>query len=262
MCRKCRILFASDLDNTLIHSYKIAKENEICVEKKAAKELSFMSQIAYAQLQEINKACSFVPITTRSLEQYRRIRLIQGGFPPYAITSNGGLLLTDHHLDQAWFAESKRLIQPAHDELSKALALLTADPNRCFEVRLVDEMFVYTKTENIDWTLQHLKKSLDLEKVCVLNHHSKIYVLPTVLNKGTALRRLKRHLGADHIISAGDSAFDVPMLALADVIFIPDQTLQRQLPQEKKFFFFLPEKNQYFADTITAEIGRRLADES
>ena len=40
------MIFASDLDNTLIHSYKFRKEDDVCVEWIQDKEQSFMSKKA------------------------------------------------------------------------------------------------------------------------------------------------------------------------------------------------------------------------
>lgn len=251
MLKNQRILFASDLDNTLIHSYKVAEANEVCVEKNEAKALSYMSENAYRNLQEIHAGCLFAPITTRSLAQYQRIRLMRDDFPKYAITSNGAILLNDNQVDSVWFAESKRLIAPAIGELNQALSLLQADNNRCFEVRLVDEAFVFTKTNDIAWSMQNLKMQLDLRQVCVFNHGSKIYVIPAVLNKGTALKRLKNRIAADYIISAGDSEFDLPMLRKADLIFVPDHQMREALPKDKNVMTFHPDKHRYFADMIT-----------
>ena len=66
-----------------------------------------------------------------------------------------------------------------------------------------------------------LKNRLDENLVDVFNNGEKIYVLPKSLDKGSAIRRLRKYLGADFMISAGDSEFDVPMLEYADVGLIP-----------------------------------------
>jgi hydroxymethylpyrimidine pyrophosphatase-like HAD family hydrolase len=81
-----RVLFASDLDNTLIHSYRVAEGRDICVETRDGKKLSFMSPEAHGILKDIAAKCTFVPVTTRSLEQYRRLlHLRQERSPPQAV---------------------------------------------------------------------------------------------------------------------------------------------------------------------------------
>lgn len=151
------IIFASDLDNTLIHSYKNAEYNDVCVESKDLKKLSFMTQSSYLKLQDINNKVIFIPITTRSIEQYRRIKLLKKGFPKYAITSNGGHLIVDNNIDKDWFEESKKLIENVYSELLESINILNQDKNVCFDVRLVDEMFVFTKTGNIKKNNEYFK---------------------------------------------------------------------------------------------------------
>ena len=66
-----------------------------------------------------------------------------------------------------------------------------------------------------------LKNQLDENLVDVFNNGEKIYVLPKSLDKGSAIRRLRKYLDADFVISAGDSEFDVPMIGNADIGLIP-----------------------------------------
>ena len=49
----------------------------------------------------------------------------------------------------------------------------------------------------------------------------KVYIVPRQLNKGSALLRLKKRLGAELVIAAGDSGFDIPMLNQADFALAP-----------------------------------------
>ena len=87
------IVFYSDLDNTLIYSYRreIGGKKR-CVEVYQGREISFMSEYSYHLLQEISKKALFIPVTTRTMEQYQRIDL-GIGIPEYALVCNGGILL-------------------------------------------------------------------------------------------------------------------------------------------------------------------------
>ena len=70
------IIFHSDLDNTLIYSYKheIGSEKR-CVELYRGRELSYMTEKSLELLERIRERVLFVPTTTRTVEQYDRIRL-------------------------------------------------------------------------------------------------------------------------------------------------------------------------------------------
>lgn len=210
------VIFASDLDNTLIYSHKYMDKENICVETKLGKELSFMSVPAYNKLQRIARKLCFIPVTTRSLEQYERITLLKQGNPPYALVSNGGILLENGIINQKWLKETKEMIRPSMAEIKKAFACLEQDEALNFDIRDIDGMFLFTKSSDPVNTVNILKAKLDLTLVDVVRNENKVYVLPSCLNKGLAIRRLRQLLRPCTIISAGDSSFDLPMLVEAD----------------------------------------------
>jgi len=213
-------LFATDLDNTLIHSYKRTSSG-VCVDIKDKKEMSFMSHKSYDMLQIISEKVEFIPITTRSIKQYSRLKLLKDKYPKYALTSNGGVLLVDNVIDQKWYEDSKTIIHNSIEELKKSINILKEDPSIVLEGRIVDELFAFAKSEDIDFTVNRLKEKLDLTKINIKNHKNKIYIIPKNLDKGRALKRLKDLLGYDFVIGAGDSLFDVPMLQHSDIPIIP-----------------------------------------
>ena len=59
----------------------------------------------------------------------------------------------------------------------------------------------------------------------------KVYCLPSMLNKGNAIERFAKKFGEAISIAAGDSEFDIPMLARADTRIIPP-VLEQYLPTE------------------------------
>lgn len=253
-----RVLFASDLDKTLIHSYKVAEPGDICVENDGQKPLSYMSAASHAKLQEIQDACTFAAITTRSLAQYRRLRLFRKHPPQYAIVANGAHLIVGGQADPHWFEDTKRLIRPAMQEMERGMNLLLSDCDRCFEARLVDDAFLFTKSNDIEKSMSALKTRLDLQKVRVLNHGEKLYIIPSALHKGAALKRLTRILPASYVVCAGDSEFDLPMLAEADLAFVPNEEMRRGLPKEKNVMVYAPAPRYRFADYITETIRSML----
>ena len=248
-------LFTSDLDNTLIYSYKHdiggKKRN---VELYQGREISFVTEKTYSLLQEVKRRTLFVPVTTRSVEQYKRIDFGIGDIR-YALVCNGGLLLVDGEKDLSWYVESLDFVKPCLDELNRGMEVLEKDASRKFEIRFIENLFVFTKCSDPEKMVAVLKNRLDENLVDVFNNGEKIYVLPKSLDKGSAIRRLRKYLGADFVISAGDSEFDVPMLEHADVGLIPSDfnwelgSLKNKIlrnTQEKIFSDFVLEKTLEF----------------
>ncbi|MDD4843275.1 MAG: HAD hydrolase family protein [Anaerotignum sp.] len=211
------MLFASDLDNTLIHSYKKAKKDDICVEVKDGKELSFMSKENYELLKEVVKKCEFVPVTTRSLEQYQRINL--GIIPKYAIVAHGAILLIDGKVDEGWTIETRKLMDVKLPEIIKNDII--------FDVRYVDDFFVFGKSESPQKAVEYLESVIDHTKLIACAVHNKVYVLPRALEKSFALKRLKMRINEEFVICSGDSELDISMLEIADIAINPN-TLQLQ----------------------------------
>lgn len=216
----------SDLDNTLIYSYKreIGKE-KICVEIYHEREISFMTPKSYQLLKDFREKeeICFVPTTTRTMQQFQRIQF--GGDQPmeYALVSNGGILLKNGVPDSKWYQDSLSMIEGSKEEFEKAEEILKKDENRSFDIRLIDELFLFTKSSEPEKSVEMLSASLDLEKVKVLHNREKVFVLPKELNKGNAVLRLKEYLKYDRICAAGDSKFDLPMLFASDVAFFPEE---------------------------------------
>ena len=214
-------MLASDLDNTLIYSYKqdIGRD-KVLVETMGDKELSFMTRKSWELLRDLREEILFVPVSTRSADQYRRIRFFPDWTPDFALVSNGGTLLTGGKEDPEWSAETKERIRDAADELLDARRRMEEDPDRSFEVRLVDDLFLFTKSSHPEQSLSRLKEE-KYSRLNVYRNGSKIYALPRSLEKGEAVRRLRERTGCPEVWSAGDSEFDLPLLEAADLAFFP-----------------------------------------
>lgn len=223
------VIFHSDLDNTLIYSYKrdIGKD-KVCTEIYQEREVSFMTKKSYELLKIVNEKVIIVPTTTRTKEQYERIFL--GIEPPkYALVCNGGVLLVNGVEDENWYKESQKLAADCHGELKKAHEWLQNDCNTSFEVRNIRDLFIFTKNSRTEYAKDMLENVLDLSLVEVLLNGVKIYVMPKVLNKGEALKRFKKRMekyDPEKIIAAGDSLFDIEMLKQADIALMPERLAQ------------------------------------
>ena len=236
-----KILFACDLDNTLIHSYKHRRAEDICVEIFDGREQSFISPRALDLLKKFSARIFFVPVTTRSIAQYRRIFWAENFSPQVAVVANGAFFL-DGARQENFLRE---VVAPYEDELKfqlaaampaaviseKWLAIRGDNPNhqplitnhwhkaaadeKIFSIaRIVDESFLFLKCrEDFDAEI-FFDTSLTVQRT-----GKKIYLFPPLLNKGEALRQLTKKFSPEKIFAAGDSEIDLPMLELADVAF-------------------------------------------
>ncbi len=222
------IIFNSDLDNTLIYSYKHNISNEkICVEIYQGRMASFMTKKSYELLKKVVQNVLFVPTTTRTVEQYERIDL-GIGVPEFALVCNGGILLEKGKENKEWYDNSLKLVSSCFEELKKAEKVLTMDKYRCFEVRNIRQLFIFTKSSEPFLSVRELRRVLNLSLVDVLENGVKIYVVPKKLNKGTALNRFKEKMNADTVIAAGDSEFDISMIKEADFGIVPDDNMKEK----------------------------------
>lgn len=231
------IYFCSDLDNTLIYSYRREIGNDkVLVEMTGQKELSYMTSNSYQMLKKISRKYQFVPVTTRSLNQYQRIKFGEDVRIRYALAANGGILLENGKVNENWLKTSKEMVQDSKKEMKLGILLLAQDPNLCFEVREVDQLFVFTKSNDAGKTVSFLKEHLDENKVYIDRNGLKVYIFPKVLDKGNALRRFHQMIGLENpIIAAGDSEFDIPMLKYAKVGLAPGELEIQDYPSVFKF---------------------------
>jgi hypothetical protein len=226
-------LVASDLDRTLIYStgaLALDMPDELappllCVEVYQHKPLSFMTERAAALLRELAGAAVFVPATTRTREQYRRVRL-PGPVPPYAICANGGHLLVDGRTDYDWRAAVQQRLADSCAPLAEVRAHLAAvaDPAWLLKNRVAEDLFAYLVVERsalpAAW-LADLTGWAGERGWTVSLQGRKVYAVPGPLTKTAALEEVVRRTGATTVLSAGDSLLDAELLRAADEAWRP-----------------------------------------
>ncbi|MBS3995702.1 MAG: HAD hydrolase family protein [Alkaliphilus sp.] len=225
------MLFASDLDQTLIYSRRFLYEgvyNDVKpVEKKKNEYISFMTNASVEKLQQLVKKVLFIPVTTRTMEQYNRIFYIaQEIRPRYAIVSNGAHVLIDGIIDRQWEDKIQRLLK-----------------EKCLDISEILHRFDNLKSE--EWVLEHRKPD-DLFSCCIVDRTKipvaelsvfeawlgennwalslqgrKLYFVPKRICKGAAIEYIKKKEGCSLVIAAGDSLLDLPMLSMADYALCP-----------------------------------------
>ena len=179
------ILF-TDLDNTLIYSRKTDIKKRISVEVYKGEDNSFMSKYSYELLKKLHERLLIVPVTTRTYTQYERINL--SILPKYVLCANGGQLLKNGVSDDEWYLKSLEIIAYSAVERQKAFTFLEKDKRRIFECRNIDNLFIFTKCDDIKAVVKDLKSELNPDLVEVLYNKEKLYIMPKKLNKAdTAL---------------------------------------------------------------------------
>ena len=184
------ILFASDLDNTLLFSHKHAQAGDVCVEYLDGKAQGFFTPKVIRGLAQINRTMRFVPVTSRSIAQFLRIQFPPGCVPKYALVANGGLLLRNGAVDPAWQARSLALVAPWRGELAKAGELLAQVPLP-LRARMVDDLYLFAPDRNI----------IDVFKIKYDYHNAKAILKAAAV--GTSPERMLMDMGR---VPAGGSS--------------------------------------------------------
>ena len=216
-----KILFACDMDNTLIHSARLYKENDINVEIYDGRKISFMSPKAIELLNKLldSDKVDFLPVTTRSIAQFSRIQLPSA--VNTALVCNGTILLKNGIPDEKWQ-------KTAVDETEKYLLEMEQLCKKYEEsgmfrtVKIVDGMFLFAARENRDGIDELAEKLVTETNLNLEVSGRKMYWFPPIANKGISLKRYCETSGYERVIAAGDSSIDYPMLDFADTALVPD----------------------------------------
>lgn len=220
----------SDLDGTLIFSARLRRPDDVVIDRYNGEPVSCITQRQAGLLPETG---GIIPVTSRSVEQYRRIKFPEGFSPEYALCSNGGTLLVNGEPDADWTHRSLETNRECFDELERFRGLLERDPDRSFEIRLVDGLFLFTKSADPERTLARLGAS---ELCGCFAQGRKVFVIPNGLSKGEAVRRLAERLGLtrERIVCAGDSLVDVSMLNMAHTALFTENIPAELVTAEEK----------------------------
>jgi phosphoserine phosphatase len=224
-------LVACDLDQTLIYSrsaFRLPAEapapDLLTVEYLDGEPLSHVTRRAGGGLRELAQAATFVPVTTRTLEQYRRVDL---GVPiAYAIAANGGHLIVDGIPDPDWAARVKARLAASGrplEEVRVVASRLAEQGSWVRTIRDADGFFVYlvaTGREHIP-DLSGLAQELAADGWTLSVQGRKVYLVPAALTKEAALAEVVARAGTRWLAAAGDSLLDRGMLAAADVAVRP-----------------------------------------
>ena len=226
------MITASDLDRTLMYSNRAIEEFGIPeglvlkpVEMIKGKWAGYMTEAAFTILREVNQNSLFIPVTTRTTEQFKRFVIFEKEIPlTYAITANRAHILYNGEPLKEW---SEHLIIQLkigcapEEELLSALkrAGITLDGER----KQAENLFFY-------FILNCLPTPSELTEIRGLTANygwkmslqgRKLYFIPTAISKGKALEFICNREGMEAMAGAGDSVLDWDFIKNCRYRFVP-----------------------------------------
>jgi len=223
-------MFASDLDRTLIYSQRALEalqtpltEKMMPVERREEKEVSFMTKESFFLLQEIAKKCLFVPVTTRTYEQYKRVFIFEKEIPvAYNVTNNGSHIYYQGELITEW---KTRVLSRLEEECIQKERLLKQLEK--FDIKgtlkIADHLFFYYILHQplLGEEKHRLIEMAEAVGWKVSLQGKKLYFMPVPICKGEAIQYIQKREGITTVFGAGDSTLDEPFLAVCDSFLIP-----------------------------------------
>lgn len=226
------MIYASDLDQTLIYSARsIGVPTDsygiVPAEQHEGRTIAHISQEALRLLAYLPAGVQFVPVTTRTEAQYRRIHIFQDIIvPEYAVTSNGGSIFHRGFMDRAWRSQLEKKLAAGAASGAEArepfAALLASD--WVLREDWCDELFYSILVERERMPLDDVMEAAARVQALgweVSIQGRKIYIVPSVVNKWDAIAHVMDRLGESEVIASGDSLLDRCMLDRADYAIAP-----------------------------------------
>lgn len=237
------MIFATDLDQTLIFSYKhlTGKSPVVPVEFKDGKELSYMTTESFEKINKLKEKMTIIPVTARSTEQFERI-IFTKEFK-YAILANGATILKNGIPVEDWQKHINKIKQDKKFDYDYFLKFLE-DKQKYFRIkpRIVNDAIIFFKFEQIpDNFMFDIYKSAGILKWNFILQGMKGYIFPREISKDNALKYLYNEIKDDKLITAGDGNLDVDMINLGNVFkFVPNNSDACKIIKDKEKFI-IPE---------------------
>jgi hydroxymethylpyrimidine pyrophosphatase-like HAD family hydrolase len=213
-----KILFACDLDDTLLHSHRKKRGGDICVEYLYGRPQGYISPALADALRRAPESFDLIPVTTRSAAQFARIDWGMVFPIRYAILANGGAIFAEGAPMPGWAALVDGVMSDAAPVLGNIREMfeMHGEP-----AELIDAVMVRA---NETACCNLLAKEIEAEyggRVYGFQNGRKRYFLPAGISKKDALAYLLETIDFDILIAAGDSEADTPMLSISDLAIVP-----------------------------------------
>ncbi|MED4226772.1 hypothetical protein [Neobacillus cucumis] len=235
------MIFASDLDRTIIYSQRaiaeLGRPEELPltpVEQKDSNWVAYMTKTSHSLLKELSERCLFVPVTTRTTAQFSRFVIFKKDIPiKYAITSNGANILFNGQPMKEWSFHLYNRLKMESVSQTELVSILSKEG-----IHLDGE-----KKQAEQWFFYYLLNCLPSDSDRIAIEHladkygwrtslqgRKLYLVPKAISKGNALNQICNLEGLYAFAGAGDSMLDWDFLKDCQYRFVPNHgELARQL---------------------------------
>ncbi|KZE72253.1 hydrolase [Paenibacillus jamilae] len=258
------MIYASDLDQTLIYSKRslgvpLESPGLLPAEQIDGVTSAFISAQALQLLKTLPADVMFMPVTTRTMEQYKRITVFQTELiPAYAVTSNGGNIIVGGEVDREWNRRIHEQVRRdgAHAEEARQVFGQVLHEDWVVSERFCDELF-YAFV--IDRDRMPLEQVLDKARVMqemgweVSIQGRKVYLVPAAVNKQAAVEHIRKLTNGGAVVASGDSLLDRCLLDYADYAIAPrhGELYREQLRDQLEINYrFTEVSGVYAADEI------------
>ena len=192
------MIFASDLDRTLMYSQRAIEElgepKGIIlkpVEQKDGNWVGYMTESSFIKLKELSRQSLFVPVTTRTTEQFKRFIIFKSEIHiKYAITANGAYILYQGAPMKEWSNYIEKCLHFESVSQAELLSILQSVGVRLDgEKKQAEHLFFY-------YILNSLPAASEIESIHVVAakygwrislQGRKLYFIPKAISKGSAL---------------------------------------------------------------------------
>jgi hypothetical protein len=234
-----RAIALVDLDDTLFQTIRKCPP-DLCPEQltplgfaKDGSALSYATPRQMRFLEWLTETTHLVPVTARSLDALRRVRI------PFAaaICAHGGVVLGDDgHPDEGW---AERIAEQAAlhtTDLNRLASAIAAADDPAIQVRVLTEgdIPLYVLVKHADQDADALFRVVDAAVPSLppgwTDHRNgnNIALMPPYLGKAHAvahiLPALKARFPDAPVVGIGDSLTDAPFMALCDFAMLPTRS--------------------------------------
>ncbi len=261
------MMFVSDLDRTLIYSKRaLADFNHhdysslACVERKNNEDVAFMTKKAKELLEVITQHCLFVPVTTRTYEQFSRIFIFNNDIPlTYAVTSNGASIFYKGKRVPEWQEIVQNRLKKECTPIDKMIKLVQ-EYKVAGTLKVAEELFFY-------YILEEEISTDTINQIRFLaSHHGwrvsiqgrKLYLVPKPVCKGEAINFIREKHRIQTIFGAGDSILDFDFLKNCDFSYVPSHGELGKLIELRDYFSLSQNQGVLAGEEILNEIAKSL----
>ncbi|WML60022.1 hypothetical protein [Neobacillus sp. PS2-9] len=228
------MIVASDLDRTIIYSKRAMADLEEqpegqlkLVEIKDGEQVAFMTEAALFALEMISQKSLFIPVTTRTTDQFNRLSIFKNKIEfKYAITTNGAVILEHGKPIEGWteYVKNRLRMESALEE--ELLSIFQREGIRFDGIKKqAGKLFFYFILNSLPSTVEMQLINDLVGKVGwrISIQGRKLYFIPLAISKGSALEYLCQTEGTQAIAGAGDSILDWDFLQKCQYRFVPNQ---------------------------------------